>query len=57
MKTTINRPQTIETIRTEAGTYLCIQAEDGNWIEVHLNQSDANELIGKVQHDIKNIVQ
>ena len=57
MKTTINTPQTIETIRTKTGTYLCIQTEDGNWVEIHLNVENANDLIGKVQHDIKNIVQ
>jgi len=57
MKTTINFPQAIETIRTKRGTYLNIQAEDGSWIEVHLNVEDANDLTKKVQHDIKNIVQ
>ncbi len=57
MKTTINFPQAIETIKTKRGTYLNIQAEDGSWIEVHLYVEDANDLIKKVQDDIKNIVQ
>ena len=55
-KTTIYCPQAIETIRTEKGTYLNIQAEDGSWISVYLNVKDAQNLMAEVKYDITNIV-
>tara|TARA_R100001163_G_C4858923_1_gene66069 strand:+ start:200 stop:469 length:270 start_codon:yes stop_codon:yes gene_type:complete len=57
MKITIETPKTIETIRTKTGTYLAIQDENGNWVEIHLGVTAGSDLIEKVQTDINNVVE